>query len=208
MYTFDMTDEEVRRTKAAVKLVIKLAKGEQLSDALAVGEALLKGRAHAMKAAGANKPNGRRYAEAFREWKDSFKFPTGKEHEALYDAAITCAANRTLSEEIIASLDVKKRVEMGVFGLAVRVRAKVKELEEGPRPPRAPSSTKARFETVEGRLSDLEERVIASEPKALSEVISVLLTYPTDNVARTLADINPELARKLMRALEDALTVA
>ena len=106
MYQFDMTDGEVRRARAAARLVGRIVSGEQLANALEVGDQLLKGRAFAMKAAKTNQPQGRAYAEAFREWKAMFKFPTDKENEALYDAAIVCAQHRALAEEVIASLAV------------------------------------------------------------------------------------------------------
>jgi hypothetical protein len=79
--------------------------------------------------------------------------------EPLYDAAITCA-HRALAEEVIASLVVKKRVAMGVFGLAARVRAKVRELEGLPRQPKL--ARRKELDNVKGELADMREELTAA----------------------------------------------
>jgi hypothetical protein len=200
VYQFDMTDAEVKRARAAARLVAKITSGEQLSQALEVGDQLLKGRAFAMKAAQINRPQGRAYAEAFREWKAMFKFPTGKENEALYDAAIVCAQHRALAEEIIASLAVKKRVEMGVFGLAVRVRAKVRELEGLPRQPKL--TRRNELENVRGELADMREELTA----ARSENPFAYWRSSPREVARILARADRAASEALWKALAEALT--
>jgi hypothetical protein len=199
MYQFTMTDEEVKRTKAAVRLVPQLGKGEQLYKGITIGEALLKGRAHAMNAVRVNRPQGRAYAEAFSEWKAGFKWPTGKENEALYDAAITCAEHRSITESIIASLDLKKRVELGIFGLAVRVRRKVKELEGEDQPPRRKPGPKGRDELA-GRLDDVEERLTAARAE---NPFNYWEKSPVE-VARILVRANPAAAQKLARSIDEA----
>jgi hypothetical protein len=199
VYQFDMTDAEVKRAKAAARLVAQITSGEQLSKALEVGDQLLKGRAFAMKAARTNKPLGRAYAEAFREWKATFKFPTGKENEALYDAAITCAQHRALAEEVIASLAVKKRVEMGVFGLAARVRAKVRELEGLPRQPKP--ARRNELADVKGELADMREELTA----ARSENPFAYWRESPREVARILARADRAKAEALWKALGEAL---
>jgi hypothetical protein len=108
MYQFDMTDDEVREAKWASREVAKHLDGIKLIEGLRIGEVLMKGRHHAMKTAGINKPQGKAYAEAFREWKTAFKFREGKDAENYYDAAIVCAQHRTIANEIIASASSKR----------------------------------------------------------------------------------------------------
>lgn len=173
MYRFDMTDEEVRETKWAAKEVAKHLDGVRLLDGLRIGAVLLQGRNHAMKAAGANRPLGKTYSEALKEWKKAFKFREGKDAEAYYDYAIVCAQHRTIADEIVSLLSVKQKAEMGMSGLAKRVRAKVKELEEGPKPvqPQKPQSWR---KEVDGRLADVEERMLASAPKDAAELVGLI----------------------------------
>jgi hypothetical protein len=198
VYQFDMTDAEVKRAKAAARLVAKIVSGEQLSQALEIGDQLLKGRAFAMKAVRTNKPQGRAYAEAFREWKAMFKFPTGKDNEALYDAAIVCAQHRALAEEIIASLDVKKRVEMGIFGLAARVRAKTRELDGLPRRPKPNFRARDELENVKGALMDMREELTAARSENP-------LAYWRES-PREVALILPRSDRAKAKALGDVLS--
>jgi hypothetical protein len=161
-YQFDMTKQEVRRAMEAARLVQKIAKGEQLYTGVTIGEQLLTGRTLAMKAATINKPFGQRYAEAFRQWKAAMKFPAGKEYEALYDAAIVCAQHRSIAEEVIANLDQRRRVEIGIFGLAARVRRMAKALEDEEKPPHPNPGPKPTRDQLEGRLADFEERLTAA----------------------------------------------
>ena len=58
------------------------------------------------------------------------------------------------------SLAVKKRVEMGVFGLAARVRAKVRELDGLPRQPKL--ARRNELENVKGELADMREELTAA----------------------------------------------
>jgi hypothetical protein len=200
VYQFDMTDAEFKRAKAAARLVVKITSGEQLSSALEVGDQLLKGRAFAMKAVRTNRPQGRTYAEAFREWKAMLKFPTGKDAEALYDAAIVCAQHRAIAEEIIASLDIKRRVEMGVFGLAARVRAKVRELEGQPRQPKL--ARRNELANVKGELADIREELTA----ARSENPFAYWRESPREVARILTRADRANSEALWKALGEALT--
>ena len=174
MYKFDMTDDEVREAKWAAREVAKHLDGVKLLDGLRIGAVLMQGRHYAMKAAGINKPQGKAYAEALREWKRGFKFREGKDAEYYYDNAIVCAQHRTLADEIISLLSERQKSEMGMAGLAKRVRAKLRELEEGPKPVKPPRPQSWR-DDVNGRLADLAERMSAAEPKAYSEVIGLLV---------------------------------
>jgi hypothetical protein len=175
MYQFDMTDDEVKEAKWAAREVGKHLDGIKLDEGLRIGAVLMKGRQHAMAAAGSpNKPQGKAYAEAFREWKQAFKFREGREAEDYYAVAIVCAQHRTIADEIVAGLRPKQRSEMGVFGLAKRVRAKLKELEEGPQPPKAKAAPKGRQAEIDGRFAELEERLAAAEPKSTSDLVALL----------------------------------
>jgi hypothetical protein len=199
---FDMTDEEVRETKWAAREVAKHLDGSKLIDGLRIGSVLLKGRQHAMRAAGVNKPQGRKYAEAFREWKTAFRFREGKDAEAYYDAATACAQHRTIADEIIASLSDKQRPEMGVFGLAARVRAMVRELEGVLKPVRVTSAS--RLDHVEGELADVKERLAAVEPKHVSELVALIVQREPEEVAEMLRQTNPEWFARLLAAREEA----
>jgi hypothetical protein len=207
MLRFDMTDEQVKLAKSAAKLAQAHLSGAKLYEALKIGESLLVGRAAAMKTAGSNKPSGRTYAEAFRAWKAAFKFPIGKEAEALYDAAIVCAQHRSLADGIIAELPIKKRAEMGAFGLAVRVRVKLREFEDGPvtsPPPRQASAglaRRSRRDEYEGRLADLEERLTA----ARGENPLAYWREAPEEVARIMVRADRRQAQALADALSEAL---
>jgi hypothetical protein len=201
MYQFNMTDDEVREAKWASREVAKHLDGVKLLDGLRIGETLLKGRQYAMKAAGINKPQGRAYAEAFREWKKAFKFREGKEAENYYDAAIVCAQHHTIANEIVSLLDVKQKSEMGMFGLAKRVRAKVSELENGPKPVKAkPESWRHEFA---GRLAEIEERVASVEPKRASELVSLLAQHEPAEILELLRLHQRAWLERLMGAARD-----
>jgi hypothetical protein len=199
-YQFDMTKQEVRRAMEAARLVQKIAKGEQLYTGLTIGEQLLTGRAHAMKAANNNKPFGQRYAEAFRQWKGMMKFPAGKEYEALYDAAIVCAQHRSIAEEVIANLDVKQRGEIGIFGLAVRVRRKAKELDGEEKSPHLKPGPRGARNQLAGLLADVEERLTAARAE---NPFNYWEKSPVE-VARILVRANPAAAQKLARSIDEA----
>ncbi len=197
MYQFDMTDEEVKRAKAAAKLVIGLAKAEQLSHGLEIGDQLLRGRAFAMKAADVNTPKGRGYAEAFAEWKKTFGFPDGEEHAVLYSNAIVCAEHRVLADEIIAELSLKKKMDMGIFGLAVRVRKRVAELEGGP-PKAKPrrSSTREDIDRMSGEMRDIREELAAARA---SDPEKHWRADP-EAIGRTMAATDADAFRRLVTA--------
>ena len=204
MYKFDMTDDEVREAKWASREVAKHLDGVKLLDGLRIGEVLLNGRHHAMKAAGINKPQGKAYAEAFREWKQAFKFREGKEAENYYDAAIVCAQHHTIANEIVSLLSVKQKSEMGMFGLAKRVRAKVSELEGGPKPVKAKPESWRR--EIAGRLSDIEERVQAAEPRRASELVSLLAKHEPVEILELLRLHHSPWLGRLMDAARDEAT--
>ena len=136
-FSHDMTDEQIKLAKAAGRLARKQASGSSLYDSLTVGEALLVGRAAAMKAARVNHPNGKQYAQAFAAWKKQFGFTTDNKGLPLptqyLDNCILAAANRTIADKIIADLSPSQRAGMGISGLAARVR---REISSAPTEPR------------------------------------------------------------------------
>jgi hypothetical protein len=177
MYQFDMTDDEVKEAKWASKEVAKHLDGVRLLDGLRIGAVLLQGRNAAMKAARTNQPQGKAYAEALQEWKKAFKFREGKEAQNYYDYAIVCAQHRSIADGIIATLSDRQRHEMGMSGLAKRVRAKLREIEDGPKPvkPPKPKGLRGEVDDVKGELADLRERIAAAEPRAYSEVVDLIV---------------------------------
>ena len=177
MLQYDMTDDEVKAVKMIARQIDKTLNGIKikLTEGLEHGALLMRGRQIAMKAARTNAPMGKAYAEAFRDWKQAFKLPTGKEAESYYSCAIVCAEHRTIADDIIAGLSGKQRSEMGMFGLSKRVRAKVKEFEEGPKPPKGPRASNTVREQVEAMREEFENRLAALEPKSTSDLVGLLV---------------------------------
>jgi hypothetical protein len=164
-----MTEEQVEAAHWAAQTVNQHLSGIKLDEGLKVGESLLVGRHWAMNAAKVNTPNGRAYARQFSHWKLVFKFRTDKEAEAYYDHALVCAANRPLADSIMAGLSDRKKADMGVFGLAIRIRKRLREeekqkeeIETGSpppaRPPKVTEETRLRAETTELRTTIVKMR--------------------------------------------------
>lgn len=202
MYQFDMTDDEVKEAKWAAKTLAQHLDGIKLQEALRMGSILMTGRQYAMRSAGVNKPQGRAYAEAFMEWKRGFKFREDKDGKAYCDHAIVCAQHRTIADDIIAGMSAKQRAEIGAAGLAARVRAKVRELEGVPKPVRVTPAS--RLEDLAGQLADVRERVMASEPKHVSDLASLLGKREPEEVAEALRLATDKLWRvRLADALRE-----
>jgi hypothetical protein len=185
---FDMTDEQIKLAYEAGLLATSHLKGGKLDEGMKIGEALLVGRNAAMTVAGTNKPQGKNYSKALYDWKRHFNFPTGKESEAFYDEAIVCAQNRVISDQIIASLSIKQRAELGVFGLAKRVRDQLK-----PKKPRAQTRRASREAEFDGRLADMEERQMSEEP------LKWWRDTP-EEIGRVMARVDGEAFRRLAKA--------
>ena len=113
-----------------------------------------------------------------------------------------CAQHRTIANEIVSLLDVKQKSEMGMFGLAKRVRAKMSELEGAPKPVKAKPESWRR--EVDGRLSDIEERVQAAEPKRASDLVNLLAQHEPAEILELLRlHHSPWLARLIDAAREE-----
>ena len=95
-----------------------------------------------------------------------------------------------------------------LVGLATRVKAKVREMDPNYRKRARVSKTaplREQMQNRRGEISDLKERVMANEPKALSEVVSAASRFPVEETARVWADIDPAYATALLEALKTAL---
>jgi hypothetical protein len=138
-FAHDMTAEQITLAKVAGRLARKQAAGSTLYDALKIGEALLVGRAAAMRTAGVNRPFGKQYAHAFAAWKKQFGFTANKGlplPPAYLDNCIFAAENRADAEQVIAELSPSQKAGMGISGLTARVRAKLKPELLAPLTPR------------------------------------------------------------------------
>ena len=132
-FTQNMSPEQIKRAKAAGRIVQKRAKGTTLYEDIEVGDVLLNGRQVAMNVASANRPQGRRYADAFVAWKQQFGLEPKDAPNSLrqyHDECIVCAANRSIAEAIIAQLTPGQLAGMGISGLGKRVRKEMKEETE------------------------------------------------------------------------------
>jgi hypothetical protein len=101
-----------------------------------------------------------------------FGFPTDPAFNSFCDAAI-CAQNRSVADEVIASLPVKRKAELGIRGLVKRVRERVREAKGEPRKPPKPSpvaALKATNRELEGKLADATERLAATEEGSLFDL--------------------------------------
>jgi hypothetical protein len=150
-YSKYMSPEQIERAKKVREEALKDLKGARLYMALDVGEILLTGRTVAMNVSGSNTPRGWHYAQEFLKWKAHFgfdKMDDGKPFPSTYlDDCIVCAANRTVSDTIIAELDPNIRANMGVSGLAKRVRERVNAIKVA----KAAEIAKAREEALKAQ---------------------------------------------------------
>jgi hypothetical protein len=90
---------------------------------------------------------------------------------------------------------------MGVFGLAVRVRAKLRELDDAPRRLPARVTQQAQLAEIKGRMADVEEQLTAARSENP-------LAYWRDSpreVARILVRSSSEQARALAQAIMQVL---
>lgn len=141
-----MTPDEVALARKASETVASYMSGEKLKaklhDALEIGDVLLGGSYEAMRAVGANQPLGKPYNMAFAKWKREFGFdvtPTGEKVPLAFLAdCIVCARHRDIANDIIASLDANQRINVGISGLAKRVRTQVNAIEAATRASEAP----------------------------------------------------------------------
>lgn len=169
----EMTSEQVQLAQEAGKLAHDHVQGVRLYEGLKIGESLLVGRDVAMRLAHVNAPIGRAYADHLLRWKMRFGFPTDPAFNSFCDAAIYCAQNRSIADEVIASLPVKRRAELGIQGLVKRVRERVREARGEPRKPPKPSpvaTLKQKLSDAEGELADAKERLAATDEGSLFDL--------------------------------------
>lgn len=97
------TEYEARVEHEAEEAAMRIKRGQHWLDWLKVGEGLMVGRTHAMRKAGANKPEGANYNRAFSEWMDAR--PWAKEmNKATRNHAMWCVTNRDELERWRATL--------------------------------------------------------------------------------------------------------
>jgi hypothetical protein len=128
-----------------------------------------------------------------------FGFPDGEEHGVLYDNAIVCAEHRTVADQIIAELSLKKKMDLGIFGLAARVRKRIAELKG--EPPQATAKKKQRstredIERMSGEMADIREELAAARA---SDPEKHWRADP-EAIGRTMAVADPNAFRRLVRA--------
>jgi hypothetical protein len=187
-----MTEEEVELAREGGRIAREHTRGVKLYEGIKLGESLLVGRRVAMQRAGSNIPRGNPYTLYFQEWKREFKFPEGQRDERFFDEAIVCAQNKTIANEIIASLNVNQRAEMGVFGLAKRIRAALKP-EAQVKPKKLDKNVLAEAViAVSGRLSDVETKQMSAEPLKW-------WTADPKAMAGIMAEVDPVAMRALVK---------
>jgi hypothetical protein len=118
-----MSPDEIDLAHKASAIAASHLKGEKLHESLMVGEAILVGRKAAMEAVNTNTANGYHYSKAFTAWKAQFGFASVP--KPFLDQCMICAQHRTIADEIIAALKPIQRANLGINGLAKRVRDKL-----------------------------------------------------------------------------------
>jgi hypothetical protein len=193
-----MTADEIKLAREGGKIARAHLEGVKMLEGIKMGMSLLVGRRVAMQRADVNIPRGNPYTAYFQEWKREFKFPEGQREDRFYDEAIVCAQNYEIANRIIAALAVKQRAEMGVFGLAKRIRAYIKP-EAQAKPKTVTKNVLAEAViAVSGRLSDVERKQMATEP------LKWWLKDPAA-MARVMAAEDPVAMRTLVKAGAETL---
>ena len=67
----EQTDDDVRKEALAADASERIKKGQHWTDWMLIADGLMRGRAKAMFAAGTNKPKGKGYGKAMKEWMDT-----------------------------------------------------------------------------------------------------------------------------------------
>ena len=156
-----MSPDQIELAHEASAIAHDQIKGANLYKALKVGEAILIGSTAAMEASGSNRDNGYLYARAFKAWKAQFGFDTVP--PTYLDDCKVCAKHRTISDEIIAGLKPGRRANIGVSGLAKRVRQKLRELTGEKVAQRASphASIRRKLADTTSKLAHVEEQLAA-----------------------------------------------
>jgi hypothetical protein len=93
-------------------------------------------------------------------------------------------------------------VDDGANGVAKRVRAKLSELEGAPKPVRKSASWR---NEVDGRLADIEERVMTAEPKSGWELVTLLARREPEEVAEMLRQTDRAWLKRLLAAMREEM---
>lgn len=127
-----MTTAEVASARRGGEIVRQHRTGEklrhQIEEAFEVGTGLMIGRATAMRAAKANRPRGRPYFEAFAKWKRAFGYErTGDRPNNYFSDCLVIAERREIAEQIVTQTSEGEQFDLGLSGLANRVRDRLSE---------------------------------------------------------------------------------
>jgi hypothetical protein len=169
IYTEKMSVEQVALAEEAGALAKRSLDGGSLDDAMKIGRSLLEGRRVAMDLNHTTRPRGRPYVESFSAWKERFGFPTDDASRSFFDACIYIAEHEEIAREIIREMPSGRRANLGAHGLAVRVRARLREQQTGgvnSVPPLRISplaAVKQKLKESERQLADAEERIAATD---------------------------------------------
>lgn len=209
-FSRELTPEEIERAKRAGKLAQDSLSGHRLYESLDIGEVLLKGRAIALARSGASTPRqgGRPYAEVFAAFKQTFGFPTyndpkdQKRADAFYDDAIYCAQHRQFVDEIINKMDPRWRANVGVSGLAKRVRAKVREAQGY-----HPSPRVSPFANLKEQLAERDRELTKAKTDLQRAKVGAEIDYERDTPANIVRVMIGKLhkARDIHRLLGPAI---
>jgi hypothetical protein len=201
-YRFDMTAAQLKLARWAGRAATKHLAGVKLYEGVKIGEALLIGRAEALRISGAQNLRHKGYALAFKAWKHKFHFPDEQTHpgaKRFYSDAILIAEHKELADRLIGGLPADRKAEMGVFGLAKLVqmnlnrylKAKDDKQEKSFEPSFGPWESKQvielrrDFDTLHhsyDALVDEHQRLVAASA-ALMRVLADLGSLPADVVA-------------------------
>jgi hypothetical protein len=181
-----MTPEQMKLARWAGRTAVKHLAGAKLHEGIKIGEALLIGRAAAMKASGANTTRDKGYALAFRQWKQQFKFPADDSIPGaarFYTDAILIAEQRELANELIAKMGSERKAEMGVAGLAKLI---VMNLKAKRQHDADPNKKKEKFKVSFGPWESKRERQLQQQADELRDEYDALLR---ENVALIAANV-------------------
>jgi hypothetical protein len=189
-YHFNMTPAQTKLARWAGRTAVKHLTGAKLYEGIKIGEALLIGRAAAMKASGANTTRDKGYALAFKQWKRQFKFPDDDSIPGaarFYTDAILIAEQRELANELIVKMGSERKAEMGVAGLAKLIVMNLKAKREHDADP---NKKKDKFKVSFGPWETKRERQLR---KQLDELWHERLEWIEANRA-LLAGLTPLIA--------------
>ena len=173
-FTTLMTPDEIAAVQRGGEIIRQHTTGaklhSELDEAFTVGAGLLIGRTTAMKAVRRNDPRGRAYNEVFARWKKKYGYDlTGDLPKAYFNNCIVIAEQRELAEAIIAELEPRQRIGVGLAGLAERVRDRLKVTTRAERRAAPAARIPPRHQTKPGPSLELQREQHAAAHKSFAE---------------------------------------